>query len=336
MPLVSSLVLPHGAMTFDGGEGCTVSAAKRINTLPDAMKGDCQTLFRSSQEAATIAKATNPDVIFLSTPHGICLSHTHCVYLNPRAKGNAEWNDQWMEYDVNIVLDTELATEFLKHLQNDSIPAEGMVSYSGCETPLRWGEVIPLWFFRDLAAAGMKFVIFSEPFKTKHLPLADAAKVGHSIAKFLGGLKQRVLYIVSGDLAHSHETDCKLPLYLPDPRWNLPTSEVALTFDLCVEHWVKCTPLESADLSGPQKTNEKCSTVWDEASSSIAEHWLSKATELKSVALSCGIYGIGILHGVLCTEVKENATFDAHLLCRLAPTYYGMAVAAFIKKTEKK
>ena len=333
MPIVSSLILPHGAMIFDGGGGCTASAAQRIQSLPETLKEDCQTLFRATGEAANIAKATNLDVIFLNTPHGVSLSETHCVYLNSRAKGNAEWNSQWMEYDVNVSLDSDLARDFVEHLKKDSIPVEGMNAFTSCEAPLRWGEVIPLWFFQDLTAAGVKVVIFSHPFRKsrEQLTLPEMTTIGRSIAHFLSGLKQRVLYVVSGDLAHTHKTDCTLPLYLPDPRWNMPTSEVALTFDLCVEHWVKCTPLTPGDVTGPTKTTEKQSSTWDDTTCSVAEQWLSKAMDLRSSSLSCGIYGFGILHGILSAEVEEKASFSAHLLCRLAPTYYGMAVAVFIK-----
>ena len=337
MPIVSSLILPHGAMVFDGGEGCTFSAAERIKVLPATLKDDCQALFQACREAADMAKATKPEVIFLNTPHGICMSNHLCVYLNSRAKGNAEWNDQWTEYNINVTLDSDLARAFLEHLQKDGIPAEGMRAFTACEAPLRWGEVIPLWFFRDLTAgdSGVKVVIFSNPLRKmrEDEPLSEAAKVGRSIEQFLSGLKQQVLYVVSGDLAHSHKTDCILPLYLADPRWNMPTSDDALTFDLYIEHWIKCT-LESGNMKSPQKTKEKYLSTWDKTSCKVAEKWLSDATGIKNSALSCGIYGFGMLHGILSAEVEEKATiYDAHLFCRLAPTYYGMVVAAFIKKT---
>ena len=115
----------------------------------------------------------------------------------------------------------------------------------------------------------------------------------------------------------------------------MPTSETALPFDLSIEHWVRCTPLGSpGEITGPAKTKEKHSVLWGDskATHSFAEHWLSKGMELKNDALSCGIYGFGLLHGILSAEVERKAFFDAHLLCRLAPTYYGMIVAAFIKK----
>ena len=334
MPLVSSLVLPHGAMVFDGGDGCTAAAAQRIQALPETLKEDWRTLFRATREAAEMAKATKPEVIFLNTPHGLSLSDSVAVYLNTRAKGNAEWNGQWTEYDVNVTLDSDMARKFLEHLQRDYIPANGIAAFGPCEAPLRWGEVVPLWFFRELTSAGVKVVIFNNPVSNmrRQEPLSEVTKVGASIARFLNGLEQRVLYVVSGDLAHSHETDCTLSLYLPDPRWNMPKSSSALPFDLSIEHWVQCTPLASGDVTQPAKTTEKCSAKWDDTTYKVAEQWLAKATDLKGTALSCGIYGFGVLHGILAADIEGRATYDAHLLCRLAPTYYGMTVAAFIKK----
>lgn len=327
-------MLPHGAMVFDGGEGCSHAAAKRQQNLPGTLKDDCRTLFRATREAADMAKATKPDVIFLNSPHGISLSNSMCVYTNSNAKGNAEWNDQWMEYNVNVDLDAALAKSFVEHLLNDGVPTEELMAYTCSEAPLRWGEVIPLWFFRDLTTAGVKVVIFTNPLskQREQSPLSEVMKVGRSIEKFISGLEQRVLYVVSGDLAHTHRTDCTMPLYLPDPRWNLPACDKALFFDLCVEHWVKCTPFSLESATGPAKTKEKSSCTWDGSTSTNAERWLSEATAIKKIALSCGIYELGVLHGILMAGVEKKASFNAHLFCRLAPTYYGMIVAAFIEK----
>jgi aromatic ring-opening dioxygenase LigB subunit len=291
-------------------------------------------MYNAISEAAQMAKATNPDVIFLNTPHGIKLVSNFSIYLNSKAKGNALWNRQWVEYDVEVDLDQELAKAFLQHLQSDGISAEGMcVVDSSLEAPLRWGEVVPLWFFRDMTAAGVKVVIFTNPLDWgQPLTLPTATKYGCSIAKFLNNLDQRVLYIATGDLAHSHKTDCMLPLYLPDPRWNMPVSKKALVFDLCIENWVRCTEYSEEDPMEPAKTTEKHSTVWDGTPGSSAEQWLSKAMNLKEVVVSCGIDGFGLLHGILSSELERKATYDAHLLSRLAPTYYGLAAAAFIKK----
>ena len=337
MPIIAALAVSHSPTVFDGGEGCTAAAAERIQSLPDTLKEDWGTLFEATREAAEMAKAVNPEVIFLNTPHGVSTCNSHSVYLNPRAKGNAEWMGQWTEYEVNVPLDSDLAKAFLEHLQGDNIPAIGVAPFNPCEAPLRWGEVVPLWFFRDLTTAGIKVVIFSSPMfsETDQSPLSHVSKLGRSIARFLNGLEQRVLYIASGDLAHTHETDCTLPLYLPDPNIDMPSprSETALSFDLSIEHWVLCTPLASGGVAEPVKTTTvKRSAKWDQTSYKDAEQWLAKATGMKLSALSCGVYEFGVLHGILAAEVEGRATYDAHLLCRFAPTFVGLVVAAFIKE----
>ena len=337
MPVVAALAVSHSPIAFNGGEGRTAAAAERKQALSETLKEDCQTLFRATREAAEMAKATNPEVIFLNTPHGVSTWNGHAVYLNARAKGNAGWEGQWTEYDVDIALDSKLARAFLEYLQDENIPANGVAPFNQLlEAPLGWGEVVPLWFFRDITSAGIKVVIFSSPASSEmyNLPLSGVAKLGRSIARFLNGLDQRVLYIASGDLAHNHETDCTLPLYLPNPKWQLPSSNsaVALTFDLSIEHWVLCTPYATRDMTQPVKTTEKHSAKWDKATYKDAEQWLAKATDMKGNTLSCGINEFGVLHGILAEEVEEGAAYNAHLLCRLAPTYFGQIVSVFIKE----
>ena len=311
-----------------------IAALQRRNQLPATVRAGCATLYQSCLEAVEVIKATKPEVIFLNTPHGLCLSKSLCVYLNDRGKGAAEWKDQWMEYDVNIELDSKLAKSFLDHLQSEGVAAEGMLAYTACEAPLRWGEVIPLWYLRDLTAKGVKVVILSNPLlRNKELSLNDVTKVGRSVSRYLNSLEQRVLYVVSGDLAHSHDTDCTLPLYLPDPRWNIPKSEKAIPFDVCVENWVKAIPYVRDNQERPVKTTVKYSSTWDAAACSNAEMWITEAFCMRNEAFECGIYGCALLHGILSANVlDEGASFDAQLFCRLAPTYYGMLVVSFIKK----
>ena len=53
-----------------------------------------------------------------------------------------------------------------------------------------------------------------------------------------------------------------------------------------------------------------------------AEQWLSKAIALQSSNYSCGIFGFGVLHGVLLlAKIEQGTRFTSHFLCRLAPTY---------------
>ena len=335
MVIVSCLILPHGAMTFDGHPNGGGPTTERVKVISEIQRRDCNALFAACSKAADIVKATAPDVIVLNTPHGICLSDAVGVYLNPNAKGNAEWNAQWTEFEVSVDLDMDLSGKLLKHLQNDGVSAEGITAFSVCEMPLRWGEVIPLYFLQDFTNAGVKVVIVSNPEnKMKGLAsVSETAHIGNAIAKFLRALDQRVLYVVSGDLAHAHETDCQLPLYLPDPRWNLPrASDAAVPFDVAVENWVKGVTFSTEYIKGPVKSLEELEVKWDGTVAKELAEWLSKAISLKDSVYSCGIYGIAILHNLLVAEMeKPGATFSSRFLCRVAPTYYGMMIATFVK-----
>ena len=337
MPIVSSLFIPHAPAIFDGGDGCSAVAAERKQALTESLKEDFCTAFRGTREAAEIAKTTRPDVIFLLTQHGISLWSSFSVYLAPRAKGNAEWSGNWTEYDVDVALDVDLAKAFLQRLQGDNIPADGIVTFDVVwEAPLRWGEVVPLWFLRDLTSAGVKVVIFSCPNSklTDRDPLSDCPKVGASIAKFLNKLPQRVLFIAGGELSHGHKTDCAVPLYLPDPRWTLPASPDALLLDLSLVHWALCSPIASEEVTQSVNIAKEHSAKWDKSTYKVAQQWLAKASKLKDSAslYSCGFYGIGVLNAMLVAEVEAGACYDARVLCRVAPTYFGMMSAAFIKK----
>ena len=320
-------------MTFDGNPNGGSPTTERVKVISESQRRDCNALFAACSKAAELAKATSPDVIVLNTPHGMSLSRTVGVYLNTTAKGNAEWNGQWTEFEVDIALDTDLSTKLLDHLQSDGVAAEGIFAFA--EAPLRWGEVIPLYFLQDFTKAGVKVVITGNPIKTRRdfETLSKTTLLGRSMANFLGGLDQRVLYVVSGDLSHTHESDCQFPLYQPDPRWNMPPApDTALLFDLAVENWVKGVTFSAEHTMGPVKSLEEKQVEWDGAAAKEAAQWLTKAIAVKDTALSCGIYGFAVLHHMLVAEMEKPCTsFTSHFLCRLAPTYYGMMVAIFIK-----
>ena len=116
MVIVCTLILPHGAMTFDGNPNVPENSktAERIKVIPDSQRRDCAVLFSACSEAADIVKKTSPDVIFLNTPHGISLSDAVGVYFNSCAKGNAGWNNNWNEFEVNVELDRDLAGKLIQ------------------------------------------------------------------------------------------------------------------------------------------------------------------------------------------------------------------------------
>ena len=147
---------------------------------------------------------------------------------------------------------------------------------------------------------------------------------------YLNGLSQRVLYVCSGDLAHTHKHDCQLVLYSPNPRWSLNYSTTSLPFDLAIEYWIKAASYTDKSITGPAKNMEKLTAVWNSKTIIEANQWLNRAFLLKGTALSCGFSGFCILQGILEMDIEQGRSFDVNFFCRLAPTYYGMAAASFV------
>jgi hypothetical protein len=56
-----------------------------------------------------------------------------------------------------------------------------------------------------------------------------------------------------------------------------------------------------------------------------------EAVRVDVTALSCGMKGFVMLHGLLADYVDRGATFKSELFVRSAPTYYGMLAATFVK-----
>ncbi len=345
MPLVSALVLPHGTMPFDGDPSLcfsdeTTAAALRVKTIPPELKKDCSAIFTLTNDAVQSILNTRPDVIFLNTPHGICLSDSMGVYTNPKARGNAEWNGQWDEYSIEVDLDMTLSEGLIHHLRGAGIPTEGITCFSRYDSPLRWGEVVPLWYLKPLLQTGTKLVITSNPTRLKSAKgVEEIGHIGKSLGAYINSLEQRVLYVCSGDLAHTHRHDCHIELYLPSPKWpTSPPSITALPFDVSIANWIQAVPYSDVGNTGPLKTVKPSSGVWDAVTLKQAKQWLDRAFLLKTTALSCGFNGFCLLQGMLEADIScqtvggSRTSFSTTLFCRLAPTYYGMMSASFIKQ----
>lgn len=134
--LIGIAYLPHGTMLLD----------LTREDLPDGVKSLHSCCMKISEKIAQL----NPDLIILLTPHGINLHQAFNIYQpamsNCNAYGNAEWNHQWMDYNVNIELDGDSSQDLYLHLKNKLPNIQRMASFGGLSTPLRWGEVVPLYF----------------------------------------------------------------------------------------------------------------------------------------------------------------------------------------------
>jgi aromatic ring-opening dioxygenase LigB subunit len=134
--LIGVTYLPHGTMLLDPHRADLPAAARDLHAC-------CMKI------SETIEKL-QPDLVIILTPHGINLHQAFNVYQpgvsGCRASGTAEWNEQWTDYNVNVTLDGQTSLELYSYLKERLPRVEGMLSFAGLSVPLRWGEVVPLYF----------------------------------------------------------------------------------------------------------------------------------------------------------------------------------------------
>jgi len=159
MPLDGVYAFPHGALSLVPGQYPFYKGLEQIN--------------KSCFSLANEIYSKSPETIYLITPHGISLETHFGIYLNNSAKGSACWKGAYNDFTFEGIIDSEISKNLLFYLQKNGNKAEGIVSYSEDEPiPLRWGEVIPLWFISQAYAnnsvepkAFPKLVIISMPRK---------------------------------------------------------------------------------------------------------------------------------------------------------------------------
>lgn len=277
MPLVGAFVLPHGSMILEPKKRAVPKEAIEIH---NAMVSVSNTIIN-----------LEPSLIFLTSPHGVALSHDFGIYLNVAGSGTAEWDDEYKEYEVHIDFDQEQAKRLLGYLRERGAFVSGISAFSaGVDAPLRWGEVVPLWFLRNLSKE-TRYIIMSQPmrrYKEAREMVSESLALGKNLKSFFESLEEKAIVIVSADLAHTHSRDGPYGF-----------SETAKTFDSLIGKW---------------------------ASTMDESLLLGNASSILENALCCGYVGLVILQGML-----EGTDFQSNVLARANPTYYGMMVAAYIK-----
>lgn len=151
--LIAVAYLPHGTMLLD----------PLRHDLPTGAEALHSTCMKISEKISTL----NPDLVILLTPHGLNLHQAINVYQpgveSSRASGNAQWNNQWTDYSVDVSLDNEGSRDLYLFLKQRLPRVEGTLAFGGLSTPLRWGEVVPLYFALHQIASKMQ--IGSSPLK---------------------------------------------------------------------------------------------------------------------------------------------------------------------------
>ena len=298
MPIIASYILPHGALSLN---------PSKYPQYPELLE-----IYKSANQVGEEVYSLKPNLILLITPHGISTSNSYGIYLNKWAYGTAEWENNWKDYEAKVELFQDESKNVLECLKEKSnLSFEGIVGFSEDEIiPLRWGEVIPLWFLQQpyknksmIPDYFPKCVIMSIPRKRldqADIMIEECIYIGNHISELYLNSILKVVIVVSGDLAHTHKVSKSNLIYNAIPE----EIDNADCYDKAIENWA----------NDPIK-NEK--SLYD-------------AGKIVKTYLSCGYVGICILHGILSSLNKNSREIKGNVLCNLHPTYYGMMVARFV------
>ncbi|CAF2530083.1 unnamed protein product [Rotaria sp. Silwood2] len=349
--LIGVAYLPHGTMLLDPNR----------EDLPD----DVNSLYLSCMKISEKISELNPDLIILLTPHGINLHQAINIYqpavTNSRASGNAEWNNNWTDYSVDVSLDGETCQDLYLYLKESLPRVDGMLAFCGLSVPLRWGEVVPLYFALYQLALKIqtnnctqkhisiqskpKVIIIAQPMKGTTIEERESfieeqrsylVKFGRLIRSWCNKSSQRILLVISGDQAHTHAWSSELPtIYQPDPsclsRFPQCGTEYAKLFDEIIYDWI----------TGKNSNSENVLYSLDE------NLLINKAGNIEKFALSCGYVGSLTMQGIMENDLIQNRIDDSlkpidpssyWLLTNFissCPTYYGMMTALYIRNFEQ-
>lgn len=217
MVLLAAFIVPHGALILDA--------------LPSHTDGRYE-LNQAMIQVADKISQLNPDVILVTSPHGISLSDDFGIYFNESAHGTAEWEGEYQDYQIDVKIDIDIAEELYSYLKAKHQPVSKITAFShGVPIPMRWGESVPLWFLKNLP--NTKYVFLSQP-QTRYDPtnsfMSETKELGKNIFEFVNTHNKRVVVLISADLAHTHQKEGPYGFF-----------EKAELVDKLLENWM-CTP----------------------------------------------------------------------------------------------
>jgi len=191
MGIIGAFIVPHGAMILDRERAKELKAER----LHDAML-----------ETAKVIRQLKPEVIFLTSPHGISLSNDFAIYLNEKAFCSAEWENEYQEFTCQVQIEKSCSEQLLDYLIEKETAISGLAAYTpSVDIKLRWGEAVPLWFLRDVP---VKYILMSQPLKrleNAREMIPETLTLGNDLRLFFNKLKKRIIVIISADLSHTHQ-----------------------------------------------------------------------------------------------------------------------------------
>ena len=340
--LVAVAYLPHGSMTLDPSRPGLPDGASTLHSRGLSI----------SHRIATL----QPDLLILTTPHGLALTNSSQLYLGTAAQGSSGWAGFWGEWTVDVRMGGGNTSALMQWLQEEERrgggPAgnrsrvDGLTAWGGGQpTPLHWGETVPLYFAlhdwvaeyspegeRPLKAIDTSVIprppaviVLSQPIRSS-LQAAPTIELGRSIRRWLTQLPpMRVVLILSGDLSHRHPYDpTLLPDYLPDPTGFPPQgSPVAAQFDSLVGRWMNGEGQAGSTwtLSEQQVKQEMAQLVAQNAATCGWGGMLLQQGMMEGQSIRNDSQGVG--------GAKVDAVWELSDYYSVAPSYFGMATALY-------
>jgi aromatic ring-opening dioxygenase LigB subunit len=256
MTIKGAFILPHGSLILDP-------------SIED-VGNSAEVLHNGMKEVASIIENLSPDLVLLITPHGLSHSTNFCLYNNHLAGGTAEWEGKYSDFSIEVNIDTDITESLMNFLQEKQNLLGSITAFSqGVPTPLRWGEVVPLWFLKEIPCSFQIMSIPTRRYTQAKEMLPELQKIGKDIQEFFSNIDKNVIIIISADLAHTHLQNGPYGLH-----------KDAEAFDSLIEKWV---------------VNQTTSTLIEEA------------LPLLDRALCCGYTGIIILNEILKKHVFNHS-----------------------------
>lgn len=325
--LVAAAVLPHGDFAFDP------SLLKHIN--PEGYRLS-QGLHAGSLEAGRRIALAEPDVVILTTPHGLQTTWNIGIYQNAELDGRAvvgrdlaeSFGKPFPTYRVELGgrTDTALAQQISDTLEARRRNVTLLRGWNGVlPLPLHWGEVLALEYLATASGAaarggpprqlGPSLVALGLPLSRYNLSSAVAAgfrAMGRDLGGLIESLEARVAVVVSTDLAHRHW-----------PNTSFGFSPHAEPFDAAVGRWAASLDPTPLVVDSAAHVDEIYACGW------LGLLLLHGALEGAAAARGGRDDGDGASAGA---GAPLNATFTPTVTAAPAhPTYYGM-MASFVAR----
>jgi aromatic ring-opening dioxygenase LigB subunit len=313
--LAGAIVIPHGDFAYDPTLLPAGTVERRIaQNIAVASRTAGHWLFHNVQ----------PDVLFLSTPHGIQLDTNFAIFMSKHGTGTVtiggDLYNTSTQHDIsyNLTLGVELAPTLAQSLLDDLTDAHqnvsGLYSYNEADAlPLQWGEIVPL------------SMIFPKERQAQNLFKSMSTPYAHIQSETAEG--RRRLRPTRPRRQQQHQGQQQIPVLIwsnPERRYDHAPEMVPELLRLGGQYllpWMEARPerigvVISSDLSHTHQPQgpygySNASAPFDAAMGTWAMDpcsvkgtaaLLETGRQLQTRAKSCGFTGLVLLHGLLCSS----------------------------------